>query len=446
MKKASPREFKKTAVFTAKALIVLATITAFGYVIFDFYGVSLFYFRGNVLLLLFYAFLFLVFASVYNCFKVGALPLKELVFSYALTVFVTNFAAYCVLSLLARKMLDFWPLVLLSVSQIFLCSALFWMADDIYFKLYPARNAVFIQGINKSDTAIIKKFNRPKRHRFVALVCSESEGYEEITKKINAYPCVVLGEIDFHLRLRLLDYCFEHGKRLYLMPAMQDIMVHLAHDIFIGDSATLLLKNRGLTIEQRLMKRVVDILFAGTGLIVLSPLLLIVAAAIKLEDGGKVLYKQKRLTKDGKVFTIVKFRSMFEDAERFGGARLAKKNDERITRVGKIIRMLRIDELPQLWNVLKGEMSVVGPRPERPEIFHKTEKEFPQFRYRLKVKAGLTGYAQIYGKYNTTFEDKVKMDLIYIEHCSLMLDVKLMLSTLKVLFTRESTEGLSENR
>ncbi|HWS30050.1 MAG TPA: exopolysaccharide biosynthesis polyprenyl glycosylphosphotransferase [Clostridia bacterium] len=446
MKKASPREFKKTAVFTAKALIVLATVTAFGYVIFDFYSVSLFYFRGNVLLLLFYAFLFLVFASVYNCFKVGAFPLKELIFSYALAVFVTNFAAYCVLSLLARKMLDFWPLVFLSVAQVFLCSALFWMADDIYFRLYPARNAVLICGKNKSDADIIKKFNRPKKHRFVSLVCSESEGYEALTEKIDAYPCVVLGEIDFPLRLRLLDYCFEHDKRLYLMPAMQDIMVHLAYDIFIGDSATLLLKNRGLTIEQRFMKRAVDLLIAGAGLIVLSPLLLIVAAAVKMEDGGKILYKQKRLTKDGEVFTMVKFRSMREDAERMGGPRLAKKNDERVTHVGKIIRMLRIDELPQLWNVLKGEMSVVGPRPERPEIFEKAAKELPQFRYRLKVKAGLTGYAQIYGKYNTTFEDKVKMDLIYIEHCSLILDVKLMLSTLKVLFVRESTEGVNENR
>ncbi|HMM32240.1 MAG TPA: exopolysaccharide biosynthesis polyprenyl glycosylphosphotransferase, partial [Clostridia bacterium] len=216
----------------------------------------------------------------------------------------------------------------------------------------------------------------------------------------------------------------------------------LAHDIFIGDSAMLLLKNRGLTIEQRLMKRAVDLILAGVGLIVLSPLLLIVAIAIKCEDGGKVFYKQERLTLDGKVFTIIKFRSMREDAEKGGQAQLAQKNDARVTRVGHVIRMLRIDELPQLINVLKGEMSVVGPRPERPELFEKICENFPQFRYRLKVKAGLTGYAQIYGKYNTTFEDKVKMDLIYIEHCSLLLDLKLILSTLKVLFVRESTEGV----
>ena len=442
MKKASPKEFKKTAVFINKALIVLATVTAFGQVVFDFYRVSLFYFWGNILLFLLYAFLFVLFASVYNCFKIGVLFLKEIVFSYVLAASVTNFITYCILSLLARKMLDWWPLVFLTVAQVFLCSLLYWLANDIYFRLYPVRNAVFICGRNKNDAALIKKFNRSKKRQLVSLVLFESDGFEALTEKIDGFSSVILGEIDYTLRLRLLDYCFEHDKRLYLMPAMQDIMIHLAHDIFIGDSAMLLLKNRGLTIEQRLMKRAVDVILAGVGLIVLSPLLLIVAIAIKCEDGGKVFYKQERLTLDGKVFTIIKFRSMREDAEKGGQAQLAKKNDTRVTRVGHIIRMLRIDELPQLLNVLKGEMSVVGPRPERPELFEKICEDFPQFRYRLKVKAGLTGYAQIYGKYNTTFEDKVKMDLIYIEHCSLLLDLKLILSTLKVLFVRESTEGV----
>ncbi|MCE5235904.1 MAG: sugar transferase [Clostridiaceae bacterium] len=443
MKKATPREFKKTAVFTAKALIALTTVTVFGYVVFDFYRVSLFYFWGNVLLVLLYAFLFLAFAPVYNCFKIGVLNLKELIFSYLLTAFVANLAAYCILCLLARQMLDFWPIVLLCAAQVFLTSGLYWMGDDIYFRLYPVRNAVFVCGRSMGDAALIRKFNRSKKRQLVSLVLSESEGYEALKEKLESYPCVMLGNIDYGLRLKLMDYCFEVDKRLYLMPVLQDIMVHLAHDIFIGDSAVLLLKNRGLTTEQRLMKRAVDLLVAILGLVLLSPIFLAVAAAVKLEDGGPVFYRQERLTLNGRAFTIVKFRSMSEDAERMGGARLAQKNDDRVTKVGRVIRALRIDELPQLFNVLRGEMSVVGPRPERPEIFEKTAEEFPQFRYRLKVKAGLTGYAQIYGKYSTSFEDKAKMDLIYIEHCSLLLDVKLMLSTLKVLFVKESAEGVN---
>lgn len=442
MKKASPRDFKKTAVFTAKALIVLATVTAFGYAAFEFYGAALFYFRGNVLLVLVYAFLFLVLASVYGCFRIGVALLKELMFSYFLAIAVTNFFTYCVLSLLARDMLDPWPAVLLSAAQVFLSSGFYWMANDIYFKLYPVRNAVFISGQSKEDAVLYKKFNRDKKRRLVSLVAFESEGYEALTKKIDAFSSVVVGKVNGPLRLKLLDYCFEHDKRLYLLPALEDIMVHLAHDILIGDSSVLLLKNRGLTPEQRLMKRAVDIVLSLLGLLLLSPLFVLSAAAVKLEDGGPVFYKQKRLTLGGKLFTIVKFRSMAVDAEKYGGARLAGKNDARVTRVGKLLRALRLDELPQLWNVLKGDMSVVGPRPERPELFEKICEQFPQFRYRLKVKAGLTGYAQIYGKYSTTFEDKVKMDLIYIEHCSLLLDLKLIFSTLKALLSRASAEGV----
>ena len=199
-------------------------------------------------------------------------------------------------------------------------------------------------------------------------------------------------------------------------------------------------RNRGLTFEQAIVKRIIDIVVSGIGLIIASPIMLICAIAIKLDDGGPILFRQNRITKDGKIFNIYKFRSMIVDADK-DGAKKAETDDDRITRVGKVIRMCRVDELPQLINVLKGDMSIVGPRPERIENVYEYTNKYPQFELRHKVKAGITGFAQLYGKYNTTPEDKLNMDLIYIETYSLLQDIKLMVLTFKILFMRESTEG-----
>ena len=192
--------------------------------------------------------------------------------------------------------------------------------------------------------------------------------------------------------------------------------------------------------EQMAIKRLADILISAIALIVLSPVLAIVALLIKLYDGGPVLFRQDRYTRNNEIFTLVKFRSMIVDAEK-DGAQFTVPGDKRITPIGKFIRATRIDELPQLINVLKGDMSIVGPRAERLENADAYTEMMPEFRYRTKVKAGLTGYAQVYGKYNTSFEDKVRMDLYYIENYSLFMDFKLLLYTIKVIFMKESTEG-----
>ena len=194
------------------------------------------------------------------------------------------------------------------------------------------------------------------------------------------------------------------------------------------------------------VKRFFDILLSLIAIIISSPFMVITAIAIKAYDGGNVFYKQTRLTTNGKHFEIIKFRSMIQNAEKDGVARLAGDNDSRITPVGKVIRMLRLDELPQLFNILKADMSFVGPRPERPEIAAEYEKDMPEFALRLQVKAGLTGYAQVYGKYNTPPYDKVQMDLMYVAHQSLLTDLKLMLMTFKILFVPSSTEGVGDNQ
>ena len=213
-------------------------------------------------------------------------------------------------------------------------------------------------------------------------------------------------------------------------------------DLNLFDSPLLLSRNTGLAIEQMFCKRLMDVVFSLLGLVISAPFFLLIAISIKLTDRGPVFYKQTRLTKDGKTFEIYKFRTMIQNAEKYSGAVLASEHDPRILLVGRLLRATRLDELPQIFNILKGEMSIVGPRPERPELAAEIEKEIPEFSYRLKVKAGLTGYAQVYGKYNTTSYDKLKLDLTYIRNYSIFLDLKLIFMTPKIMLLKESTEGV----
>ena len=268
---------------------------------------------------------------------------------------------------------------------------------------------------------------------------------EALYSKILEYEAVVLCDLPASIRNKILKFCYDQNKRTYITPKISDIILNGTERIHLFDTPLMLSRNQGLTIEQRFVKRTMDIVFALLAIVISSPFLLVIAVAIKLYDGGPVFYKQERLTRDRETFQIIKFRSMKVDSEK-QGAQLAKKDDDRITPVGKIIRRTHLDELPQIFNILKGEMSFVGPRPERQEIAEKYEEIVPEFRFRLKVKAGLTGYAQVYGKYNTTPYDKLKLDLTYIQTYSAWLDVKLMLMTFKIMFQKENTEGVDEKQ
>ena len=231
-----------------------------------------------------------------------------------------------------------------------------------------------------------------------------------------------------------------------MMPKISDVLVKGATQLHLFDTPIYLTREYALKIEQRIAKRAIDLVCSLILLVIASPFMLLTAAAIKLYDGGPVLYKQIRCTIGQREFYIMKFRSMRVDAEKDGVARLASKNDSRITPIGRFIRAVRIDELPQLLNILRGDMSFIGPRPERPEIIAQYLEDMPEFAFRMKVKAGLAGYAQVYGKYNTTPYDKLKLDLTYIEQYSVWLDLKLMLLTLKILIKPESTEGVDSTQ
>ena len=253
-------------------------------------------------------------------------------------------------------------------------------------------------------------------------------------------------DIPINDRNDLLKYCYSHSIRVYMMPKISDVLVKGSDQLHLFDTPILLTREYALKIEQRVVKRLIDIVCAVMLLVIAFPFMLLTAIVIKMYDGGPVLYKQIRCTRDSREFSILKFRSMRVDAEKDGVARLAAKNDSRITPVGKFIRAVRIDELPQLFNILKGDMSFIGPRPERPEIIEEYMETMPEFAFRMKVKAGLAGYAQVYGKYNTTPYDKLKLDLTYIENYSVWLDLNLMLLTLKILFKPESTEGVDSTQ
>lgn len=269
----------------------------------------------------------------------------------------------------------------------------------------------------------------------------------ENLKKLNEVDTVFLSGIHSHDRNIILKYCIEHNVRVYVVPRVGDVLMSGAQQVHLFHLPMLRVGRYEPTPEYLFVKRLIDLMMAGVATVILSPIMVITAIAIKAYDKGPVFYKQTRLTKDGKEFGVLKFRSMKVNAEKDGVARLSSgENDPRITPVGRIIRKCRIDELPQLLNILKGDMTIVGPRPERPSIAADYEKVMPEFHLRLQAKAGLTGYAQVYGKYNTTPYDKLLMDLMYISHPSLLEDLMIMFATVKILFMPESTEGVEEGQ
>ncbi len=260
------------------------------------------------------------------------------------------------------------------------------------------------------------------------------EALKEIKKEMEGYEYVYLHNLSSRARKRLLKYCYEHDKTVYCTANLSDVLLRasgLAQDI---DTPVYYCTSFGIGGVSATLKRIFDVMFSLLLLIVALPIFIVVAISIKLEDGGSVIYKQVRCTKNMKQFTIYKFRSMAENSEG-EQAKLAISNDKRLTKVGRFIRRFKIDELPQFVNILKGDMSVVGPRPERPELIEEAIKNTPEFVLRTKVKAGLTGYAQVRGYYNTGFKEKLLWDLMYIENFSLMLDFKIILMTVFTVFS-----------
>ncbi|MDE7268210.1 MAG: exopolysaccharide biosynthesis polyprenyl glycosylphosphotransferase [Lachnospiraceae bacterium] len=402
--------------------------------------------KGFWLLAAVYFLLLLFFTATYGGLRIGYLKPMDVFFSQVISLIFTNVISYFQISLLSLELVTPYPLILMMLAEIAISGVWTFVSHRLYKQFFPPKRLLFISGERPVDD-ILRKFETRKDKYNIIKCVYENEGQRRIEAEIlKNYDGVVLWDMNTTLRNKLLKFCYSKGVRVYIMPKIPDIMVQGSDKLNLFDTPILLIREYAMTIEQRFVKRAIDVICALILIVVTSPIMLITAVAIKIYDGGPVMYKQIRCTRDMREFKILKFRSMRSDAEKDGVARLASKNDSRITPVGKVIRKVRIDELPQLFNILNGDMSFIGPRPERPEIIRQYQGEMPEFTFRTKVKAGLAGYAQVYGKYNTTPYDKLKLDLFYIENYSVWLDLKLMLLTLKILFKPESTEGVDENQ
>ncbi len=335
-----------------------------------------------------------------------------------------------------------WRYLLLWIGQAAVCAILTNWMIDIYKKIFPPLQVLEVYGDHHNDLDQ-KILSRADKYQIVRRI-DHNAGLELIRQEMDRYDAVLINDLPSEEKNQILKWCYDMEKRVYFTPKLSDIIVMASDDLNLFDSPLNLCRNGGISLWQRFVKRFFDIVLSALALVVLSPVFLITALAIRLEDHGPVFFRQERCTIGGRRFMIIKFRSMIVDAEKDGVPHPAESEDSRITKVGRFIRSTRIDELPQLVNILRGDMSIVGPRPERVEHMAKYMEEIPEFRFRLKVKGGLTGYAQVYGKYNTTALDKLKMDLVYITKYSILLDVQIIFETVKVLLWKESTEGFKK--
>lgn len=393
-----------------------------------------------------YTTLYCLFGRIYGAYQISIKRISEVFGSQILATGITNVLVLCFMFVLCGRIPNIGPLVSVQILQVLLCMMWARQAHAWFFNRFERQKTVIIYDRRRYMENLFSAYGLDKKYDIRA-ICTVEEFFSGNMRVIEDVDAVFLGGVHSHERNIIIKYCVANGIDTYMIPRVGDVIMSGAQKMHMFHLPILRVRRYTPTIEFVIIKRAFDILSSLVVIIVFSPVLLATAIAIKLHDGGPAIYKQVRLTKDGKEFEIYKFRSMRIDAEKDGVARLSSgDNDDRITPIGHIIRKYRLDELPQLFNILRGDMSVVGPRPERPEIAAQYEKELPEFALRLQAKAGLTGYAQVYGKYNTDPYDKLQMDLMYIANPSIWEDMKIILATIYVLFVKESTEGIQANQ
>ncbi|WP_370754388.1 sugar transferase [Gemmiger formicilis] len=406
---------------------------------------SPFYAKGDYLVVALFFVLFIIFGRVYDAFLMSMQRISEIVYAQFLAAAVSDFIMYIVIWLLSKHLPNILPGVAALIGQVILAAVWAYNAHHAYFKIFPPQATAVIYDTRQGTEKLLGKYGLDSKYK-VVLTATADECIANLAM-LDGVSTVFMSGIHSHDRNVILKYCVENNIGTFVIPRIGDTIMSGAYPMHMFHLSMLKVGRYHPQPEYLFIKRLLDIVISAVALVVLSPIFLITAIVIKATDHGPVFYKQIRLTKDGKEFGILKFRSMRVDAEKDGVARLSSgDHDDRITPVGKVIRACRIDELPQLLNILRGELSIVGPRPERPEIAAQYCEEMPEFSLRLQAKAGLTGYAQIYGKYNTTPYDKLVMDLMYIAHPSIVEDLKIMFATVKILFMPESTEGVSEGQ
>lgn len=402
-----------------------------------------FYKKGNWLVIALYFTLYIIFGRIYDAFLISMNRISEIIYSQVLAFLVADGIMYIVIWLLSKHLPNLLPGCAAIAGQLILSSIWALLAHRWYFSVFPPRVTGIIYDMRKGMTDLIDSYGLSAKFD-VQMTAHVDECIADLSI-LDGIQTVFLSGIHSRERNVIIKYCVANDIDVFVIPRIGDVLMSAADHMHMFHLPMLHLRRYNVQPEYLFMKRLLDIVLSGIMLVLFSPAMLVVALVIKKSDGGPIFYKQVRLTKDGKRFEILKFRSMRVDAEKDGVPRLSTGDkDDRVTPVGRVIRACRLDELPQLINILAGDMTIVGPRAERPEIAAKYEEKMPEFALRLQGKAGLTGYAQVYGKYNTTPYDKLQMDLMYLAHPSLMEDFKIMFATVKILFLAESTEGVEE--
>lgn len=439
---------------TASLIMIVIAVASFLTVWLLYYNRFAFrtyHFIGGVATVIVYLIVYLVAANTYRAFKIASFPIGETAFSQCLAIGLADLVCYVECCLIYRNYVNILPGILTVAVQFVFAFVWATLTKQYFLSHVEPQKCILVYGQENEDKVSMKKFiNKIKTrygHLFDIVESIKIEDAEEIGATLNGYPVVFLYEVGYDIRSRIIEYCISTGCKAYLTPSIDDVISQGYSVKNLIDTPLYAYENNDQKrVFYSALKRFFDILICLTMLILGMPVMLITAIAIKLDDGGDIFFRQRRVGLHGDQFDILKFRSMVMDAEKDGKPRPCVAGDDRITKVGKIIRATRIDELPQVFNVLFGKMSLVGPRPERVEHVEIFTKEIPEFRYRLSVKAGLTGYAQIYGKYNTSAHDKLLLDLLYIEQKSFLLDAKIIFLTVKTMFTQEATEGFDDEK
>lgn len=389
--------------------------------------------------------------AVYGGYAVGKKKNKPIISSMSLATLATDMVTYLQLQIMNvnannnQSLVLFgkdFPLLLLCMAlQVLLIS--FWvrLGNNFYFTINPPKKCLVILGDDDNEAILRRKIGRYALQWRVAHTVRWDD--PDVKALIATHETIFLGQLPEDAKMSLLRTCYEQRRDVLCKAQLQDIMLSNATQVVVDDAPFLEMTYGKMTLGQRILKRGMDVGFSALVLLILSPLFLIIALAIRLEDHGPAIFRQKRITVNGREFTICKFRTMTVADSSKTHQVSAAQGDSRITRVGRVLRRFRLDELPQFWNILIGDMTLVGPRPEMLENIRKYKSALPAFALREKMKAGLTGYAQIEGRYNTTPEDKLMLDLMYIESFSIWTDIKLIFRTLTVFFKSDSTEGFT---
>lgn len=404
-----------------------------------------------------FAVVMLILTVVYGGYDIGIKKMRSVFASISLTTFFTDIITYVILQIMntnpknpeANASFMLWgeDLALLAGAFLLQLGVIYFFVSvgyHFYFKINPPQNCCIITSSQElAEHVAAKMATFKQKYRLSDVVHYECP---DLKQTILKHDVIFIAGIPDTEEAILEAYCYKHNKTIYLLAELEDVIISTAQHHILDDTPFLYIHRVEPTLIQMIAKRACDILISFLGLILFSPIMLMTAVALKFSGNGSVLFHQKRATINGRVFEIIKFRTMYPSDTESENSVSTRMDDDRITPLGSILRKYRIDELPQLWNVLRGDMSIVGPRPEMLENVDRYTREVPEFAYRQQMKAGLTGLAQIEGKYNTTPKDKAILDLLYIENFSLSYDFKLMLRTLTIFFRRDSTEGFGEKR